>query len=436
MKTEARIIRSWCMFDWGNSAFATTVMAAVLPIFYRNVATANLPHDQQYLATSLWGYTTATAMLLVAFLSLLLGPVADFSSSKKRFLFWFTGLGVLATIGLGFMGAGAWIGVSLLFILGNIGFAGGEVFYDSLLPHLAPSVDMDRISTRAYAYGYIGGGLLLAVNIVMIYLLPTRPVGMEGTETPVLGMQLSLASAGLWWGFFSVPLFRHVPEPPGVRLGLGGENPLRITMRRLGKTFRDIREYRQLFLFILAFWFYNDGIGTIIKMATAYGDEIGISTLDLVGALLVVQFVGIPCTFLFGKISGKLGTRQSILLGLVVYLIILIGACFMTTALHFWMLAFGVGLVQGGTQALSRSLFASIVPKAKSAEFFSFYNISGKFAGVAGPLVFGVVSQLFKTSRLGIASLFVFFIVGGLLLWKVDVEEARRIANTADSLEN
>ena len=426
--SASRTIRSWCLFDWANSAFATTVMAAVLPIFYRNVATTNLPQDQTQLATSLWGYTTAFAMFVVAILSLLLGPVADYSSSKKRFLFWFTLCGVLATIGLGFTGEGAWIAVPVLFIFGNIGFAGGEVFYDSMLPHLAAKNDLDQISTRAYAYGYIGGGLLLAVNIVMIFLLPKTPVGPNGTLVPVLGMQLSLMSAGLWWGTFAIPLFRNVPEPPGVRSGLGGENPLYVTIRRLRTTFHEIRKYRQLFLFIIAFWFYNDGIGTIIKMATAYGDEIGISTLDLIGALLVVQFVGIPCTFAFGRMAKRLGTKQSIFIGLIVYTFIVIGGFFMKTALHFWLLAFGVGLVQGGSQSLSRSLFASMVPKMKSAEFFSFYNISGKFAGMAGPLVFGIFSQLFKTSRLGILSLIIFFLVGMLLLWKVDVDEGRRCA--------
>jgi UMF1 family MFS transporter len=415
------------MYDWANSAFATTVMAAVLPIFFRNVAAATLPTSQHHLATSIWGYKTASAMLCVAVLSLLLGPISDYSSSKKRFLAVFIAVGAISTSFLAVTGKGDWIWVSVLFILGNIGFAGSEVFYDSMLPHIARPGEIHRISTRGYMTGYVGGGLLLAVNLAMIWILPTSIVTPGGSAIPVLGMQLSFLTVGVWWMVFSLPLLRRVPEPPGVRIGLGGENPLAVAVRRLSKTFRDIRQYKALFLFILAFWFYNDGIGTIIKMATAYGDEIGIGMMDLVGALLMTQFVGIPCTLLFGRLAGAIGAKKSIFLGLAVYLAVSVGAFFITQAIHFWMLCFLVALVQGGTQALSRSLYGSMVPKEKSAELFSFYNISGKFAGVLGPAVFALVGQLTRTSRLGILSLIFFFVAGGVLLMKVDVEEGRRM---------
>ena len=421
-----KIIHAWCMYDWANSAFATTVMAALLPLFFRRVAAVSLPETQHHLATSIWGYTTAVAMLAVAIISIILGPVSDYGSSKKRFLSLFIGLGGVSTALLSLTGRGDWIWVSILFILGNIGFAGGEVFYDSLLPHIARPGEIHRISTRGYSMGYIGGGILLAVNVGMIWLMPKAVLVPGQNGVPVLGMQLSFLSVAIWWILFSIPLFRYVPEPMGVRMGLVGENPLTVAFRRLSKTFREMHRYKQLFLFIIAFWLYNDGIGTIIKMATAYGDEIGIGMMDLVGAILMTQVLGIPLTLCFGKLAGRIGAKGAILMGLAVYTMISIGGYFMTRAIHFWIIAFLVGLVQGGTQALSRSLYGSMVPKSRSAEFFSFYNISGKFAGVLGPAVFGLVGQLTKTSRLGVLSMIFFFVAGTILLLRVDVEEGKR----------
>jgi UMF1 family MFS transporter len=423
-----KIIRSWCMYDWANSAFATTAMAAVLPLYFRNVAAISLPGSQHYLATSIWGYTTAAAMLIAALLSILLGPVSDYGSLKKTFLGWFMGLGVLATAMLVFTGPGDWIWVALLFILGNIGWASSEVFYDSLLPHITGSGNIDSVSARGYALGYAGGGILLAVNIIMIWILPKTALSPAGEPVPVLGMKLCLLSVALWWGFFSIPLFRHVPEPAGVRKGLSGERIFRIGPSRLTATFRDIRQYRPLFLFLLAFWFYNDGIGTVMKMAIAYGDEIGIGTLDLIGALLLTQVLGIPCSLAFGRLARRFQAKPAILLGLGIYVLISIGAVFMTRALHFWILAGLVGLVMGGTQALSRSLYGAMVPKNKSAEFFSFYTISGKFAGIIGPVSFAFAGQIFGSSRFGAVSLIFFFLAGGLLLLKVDVKEGMKTA--------
>ena len=428
-------------------------MAAILPIYFRNVAAVVLSEADRSVATAIWGYTTAAAMLLVAFLSLTLGPYSDAAGKKKPFLGLFILLGTLSTMALTCTGAGDWLWVALLFICGNIGFAGGEVFYDALLPHLAPREELDRISTRAYAMGYIGGGILLAINIGMIFWLPKTTLVSGGAPVPLLGMQLSFLSVGLWWGAFSIPLFRHIPEPVPTRpppvtknaeiqsmqdLQAGQDpvsfrthgntrvwtdNPpsslLNTSLTRLSSTFHEIRSYKSVFLFLLAFWFYNDGIGTIIKMATIFGSEIGIGTLDLIGALLLTQFVGIPCSFGFGRLAARIGAKRGILLGIGVYLVITVCAYFMTNAVHFWILAAAVGVVQGGTQGLSRSYYAAIIPKEKSAEFFSFYNISGKFAGVLGPAIFAFTTQLFQNSRLGILSLVVFFILGGWLLIRV-----------------
>ncbi len=417
------------MYDWANSAFATTVMAAVLPIFFRNVSTAAIPQSHHYLATSLWGYTASAAMLFIAIIALIMGPIADHFSSKKIFIGIFTSIGVLFTALISLTGSGDWIWVSIFFIAANIGFAGSEIFYDSLLPHISRPEHMDRVSTRGYATGYFGGGLLLIINIIMIWLLPKTSIQGSSVMLPILGMRLSILSAAVWWGLFSLFLFKIIPEPKIEFHDSISTNPLKISAGRLINTFKEIKRYKNLFLFLLAFWFYNDGIGTIIKMATAFGDEIGISTMDLVGALLLTQIVGFPSSLGFGKIAERIGAKKTILIGLAIYIMVSVAAFFITRAIHFWIVAFIIGLIQGGTQALSRSLFGSMVPRKKSAEFFGFYNISGKFAGIIGPAIFGIVSQLAKTSRLGVLSLILFFVTGGLLLLKVDTEKSNTSRN-------
>ena len=434
-KKYKKIINSWAMYDWANSAFATTIMAAVLPIYYSAIASPAISKTQ---ATSYWGYTNSLALLLIALLSPILGAMADFRGHKKRYLTIFALIGISGTSLMFFLTTGDWILASILFIIGNIGFAGANIFYDSLLPHIAKKNDIDQISTRGYAMGYLGGGILLAINLGMI-MLPDIAPGLIGDMDPgnftALMTRISLASVGVWWFLFSIPLWKNVKEPPRqVFEGEMDANPFRAGFSRLADTFREIRKYGDLFKFLLAFWLYNDGIGTIIKMATIYGNEIGIGQTDLIGALLMVQFVGIPFSFAFGWLAKKLGTKNSIFLSLGVYTLISIGGYFMSTALHFWLLGFAVALVQGGSQALSRSLYGRMVPKAQSAEFFSFYSVSGKFAGIFGPLVFGLVSQLFGNSRLGIISLIVFFFAGALLLTRVDEEKGIQVAREADAL--
>jgi len=420
---DRKIVNAWCLYDWANSAFATTIMAAVLPLYFRQIAALNADGSMHPMALSLWGYTSAVAMFFVAVLSLILGPLADSRATKKRYLSMFMGLGAVATAALTFTGTGDWPWVAGLFILGSIGFAGSEVFYDALLPHIAPPGQVDRISTRAYALGYVGGGILLILNLAMIMIFPETVLA-DGTTVPLWAMRLSFLSVGLWWFLFSLPLLRQVPEPTVPHSGELGPGLL-IAFRRLRATFGDIKKYRQLFLFILAFWFYNDGVSTIIKMATFFGSTIGIGTLDLVGALVLTQIIGVPASFGFGRLAGRIGAKRGILIGIAVYTLIAASGYFISKPLHFWLLAGTVGLVQGGTQALSRSLFAAMVPREKSAEFFGFYNISGKFAGVLGPVVFATVGQFTQSSRLAVVSLLVFFIVGGLLLLKVNVDEGR-----------
>jgi len=411
-----KIINSWCMYDWANSAFATTVMAAVLPIFFRRVGMASVSAVHQGFATAMWGYTSAVTMLIVAVLSLILGPSADLFPRKKKFLGSFLITGVISTFLLGITGQGQWLIISLLFIIGSTGFSGSEIFYDSILPHIADKSTLNKVSTRGYAAGYIGGGILLLINVLMIAKMPMQSVGQDNTLVPVLAMRLSFVSVAVWWALFSIPLFKNVPEPDIVNFARTDKNLIENSISQLKQTFKEIKQYKQIFRFLIAFWIYNDGIGTVIKMATAFGDEIGIKTIDLVGALLLTQAVAAPFTILFGKIADRIGTKKSILITLSVYSGISVSAFFMHTAVHFYALAFTVGIVQGGAQALSRSFFGSIIPREKSSEFFTFYHISGKFAGVAGPAIFGLVSQITGSGRAGILSLVLFFTAGAFVL--------------------
>jgi UMF1 family MFS transporter len=318
-----------------------------------------------------------------------------------------------------------------------VGGTGCLVFYESLLPHLAAPDEMDRVSTAGYALGYVGGAVLLALNLAWIqkpawFGLPAGP-GLDESDA-TLPARLAFASVAVWWLVFSIPLFRRVPEP-APRLELderAGESPVRVAFTRLGETFRELRGYRQAFLMLLAFLIYNDGIQTIIKMATAYGTELGIGQSALIGAILLVQFVGIPCSFLFGMLAGRIGAKRSLFLGLVIYTVISILGYFMKTAVHFYVLAGLVGMVQGGTQALSRSLFASMIPHHKSGEFFGFFSVFEKFAGIFGPLIFAGTIAATGSSRNAILSVIAFFAVGAAILAFVDLDEGRRQARAAD----
>lgn len=414
--THEQVTNAWCLYDWGSSAFSTTIEAAVLPTYFGDITQGILAGN---MVTAYWGYVNSLSLLVAALLAPILGSIADYTGGKKKLLSIFAVLGIVATALMVLVNTGDWILALILFFFGTVGLSASYVFYDALLPHITTDEERDYISSKGYAWGYLGGGLLLALNIAMIWFIPGNN----------WGTRLSFVSVAIWWAIFTIPLLQRVPEPPANKTGIEeGVAPLIAGFQRLGQTFIEIRKYRELFKFLLAYWLYNDGIGTIIKMATIYGQEIGIGTLDLVGALLMTQFVGIPFSLLFGKFSKKIGTKKSVMIGLGWYALLTVAGYFMSEGWHFWALAFSVGMVQGGTQALSRSLYSQMAPKAQSAEFFGFYDISSKFSGIVGPLLFGLISQLMGESRLSIVSLTIFFIGGIILLAQVDEDEGRRVA--------
>jgi MFS transporter, UMF1 family len=425
-------LRAWAMYDWANSAMACTIITAVFPIYYGSVACADMKPER---ATQWFSLSTTIGMVIIAGLSPLLGTIADFNGRKKRMLGGFVALGVASVAAMFFIYRGDWILASVLFILANIGANGSYVFYDALLPHIARDDEIDRVSTAGYALGYIGGGGLLALNLAWIlqpewFGLPTvKDISPQGT----LPSRLAFLSVAVWWLVFSIPLFRRVPEPRAVVGGWVSGLPVRAAIRRLVETGHSLRLYRQAFLMLVAFLIYNDGIGTIMRMATRYGDEIGIKKDFMIGAIVLVQFVGIPCAFLFGMLAGWIGAKRSIGLGLLGYTAICIFGYFMSTGAHFLVLAVMVGVVQGGTQALSRSLFASLIPREKSGEFFGFFGVAEKFAGIFGPAVFGLVNLVSGSSRGSILSIIAFFIAGGILLAQVDVAEGQRVARAEEA---
>ncbi len=646
-KEYKRRIRAWTMYDWANSAFATTIMAAVLPVYYSQVAGSTLASAA--IATAYWSTGLSISIFIVALLSPILGTISDVMRGKKKFLSFFVTLGVIGTGLLVFVNYGDWLLASILFILGRVGFAGANVFYDALLPHTAREEDLDMVSSRGFALGYLGGGLLLAVNIVMIQLMPG-----------IWGSRFSFLTVAIWWAVFSIPIFRRVPEPPAATEKLApGESVIAVSFKRLWATIKDIRQYKELFKYLIAFLLYADGIGTIIGVAVIYGAELGFDSIALIAALLMVQFVGIPYSLIFGRLPSKnekrrafymafvlfnavalplvgiasskilpsdiigtppapytdtdrsfgegdyvssnsaiiytgqwnaetisaaelgsetdivynfstatgsnlefpfngqklkitystgpdhgiwaveidgaplldddgtpltidaynptvryevvteivsekpgehmlvlvnidptnpessgsriglaqisvlepnrasnlgvviglilatqlvglifalllgkplfgglaqtIDTRRAILLALFIYALVAIWGYFLDSVVEFWFLAWMVAVVQGGSQALSRSLFSSMVPKAKSGEFFGLFGIMEKFSAILGPLLFAWAAATFGSSRPAVLSLIAFFVIGGFLLTRVNIGEGKRVAQEEDA---
>jgi UMF1 family MFS transporter len=423
------------MYDWAVSSVQTTIMVAVFPVYFVNIAKTQLPESR---ATQAIATANTIVAIVLAVVSPILGAVSDYVAAKKRMLGASMIVGAAAVAGMFFIQQGDYRLALTLFVISLIGATASTVFYDALLPHITSEDEIDRVSSAGYAVGYIGGGLLLALNLAWIlkpgwFGLPSGP-GLTGAER-TLPTRLALLSVAVWWVVFSIPLFRHVPEPPRTREPdeLTGGNALVVPFLRVAETFRALRGYKQAFLMLLAFMIYNDGIQTIQKMAATYGKELGIADSVLIASILIVQFVGFPFAFLFGTIADRIGAKVTIFIGLLVYAGISILGFYMRTAVHFMLLAAMVATVQGGTQALSRSLFASLVPTHKSGEFFGFYSVFEKFASIFGPLLFWVTIAMTGSSRNAILSVILFFAVGALVLSRVRVNEGQEAARAADA---
>ena len=418
-------LRAWALYDVANSAFMTTVIQ-LFQLFFPGYAAVNLPEN---VARSRFAFATSAAVILVGLLGPLLGAIADVQGSKKKWLGAFVGVGAVATAAMYFIGKGDWQLALWLFVVGNVTVTSSLAFYNSLLPQIASRDEVDRVSTAGFALGYLGGGLLLAFNLVIIQNPQRFGLADEGHATRV-----AFLTVGVWWALFSIPLFLKVKEPPlRVVAGEEGRSPLRVALGRLRETVGELRLFKDAGLLLLAFLVYNDAVNTIIRLAVSFGDELRFPKTALVAAVLMIQFVGVPFAFLFGALAGKIGPKKAIYVALAVYCVIAVYGYSLQTTRQFYVLAFMVAMVMGGIQALSRSLFATLVPRHKSAEMFGFFGIFDRFGGAIGALIFGIVLASVGTSRPAIVSLLAFFVIGGVLLAFVDVDRGRRAALEAEA---
>ena len=413
---------AWAFYDWANSAFATTVMAGFFPLFFKQYWNAGVTDT---VSTFRLGMANSIASLIVVLGAPLLGAIADHMDKRKGFLLLFSALGVVMTGALYFVAAGDWQLAALCYVLAVLGFSGGNLFYDALLVFVARPTQLDRVSALGFALGYLGGGVLFAVNVLMV--LHSDWFGLADKSAAV---RVSFLTVAVWWAVFSIPILVSVHEartPQPTRLGAA----LRQGFSQLRHTLREIGRLPQTFLFLLAYWLYIDGVDTIIRMAVDYGLSLGFPSNSLITALLITQFVGFPAAIAFGRLGERIGARTGILIALAVYVAVTTWGAFMNQVWEFYVLAVVIGLVQGGVQSLSRSLYARLIPAGRSAEFFGFYNMLGKFAAVLGPILMGWVGVMTGSPRLGILSVLVLFVFGALLLLKVDLARGQHDAGNA-----
>lgn len=405
-KTE----KSWMFYDWGNSAYSIIITTAIFPIFYKNSATnAGISGAD---STAYLGYTISIATFILAMMGPILGTIADYQENKKKFFKFFMLLGVTSTALLAFIPNDQWLFLLILYTFAVLGSSGSNVFYDAFLVDVTTDERMDRISARGFSLGYIGSTIPFFISIAIITLAQNELIPLSVS----LASQIAFLITAAWWGIFSLPILKNVHQLHYIKRD---PNPVLNSFKRLGQTVKEIRKYRALFLFLLAYFFYIDGVGTIISMSTAYGTDLGISSTNLLIVLFITQVVAAPFAILYGRLADKFSGKRMLYVGIVVYIFVCIYAFFMETTLDFWILAMLVATSQGGIQALSRSYFAKLVPKEKANEFFGFYNIFGKFASIMGPLLVGVTAQLTGSSSHGVFSLVILFIIGLLILIRV-----------------
>ena len=444
MKPNRKAIWGWALYDWANSAFATTVMAGFFPLFFKQFWSAGADVN---VSTAQLGFGNSIASLMVALMAPILGAIADKGSAKKKFLVFFAYLGVLMTAALFLVQEGQWVWAIFIYAMGIIGFSGANVFYDSLLPGIVGEEKIDYVSGLGFSMGYLGGGLLFLINVLMT-LMPQK----FGLPDAAAAVRVSFLSVALWWGLFTFFTLFWVPEKKGASAGSNGESIVDAGFRQFAGTFKKIRHLKVVFLFLLAYWFYIDGVDTIIRMAVDYGLSLGFESTDLIVALLIVQFVGFLAALVFGKLGECWGVRKSIYLAIAIYMGITVWGTMMTDKMEFYILAVVIGLVQGGIQALSRSYYSRLIPKNKAAEYYGFYNMLGKFAVILGPVLMGLVGLIAKrilmpptptpeqviavgqlASRWGIASILILFIVGAILFYFVDEEKGREQAQLLEA---
>jgi len=419
MTEEKKTILGWAFYDWANSAFATTVMAGFFPLFFK-AYWANPTNPTE--STFYLGIANSVASIIVAALAPFLGAIADKGTAKRKFLITFASLGIVMTGGLWMVAQGHWQMAVILYVLATVGFSASNIFYDSLLPSITSKNKVDYASSLGFSLGYLGGGVLFLVNVIM-YLKPE----LFGIPDPSTAIRLSFISVAIWWTAFTIPLFLWVEEPK-INQPVSIFKAIPLGWIQLRNTFKDIKHLKVVGMFLLAYWLYIDGVDTIIRMALSLGIDLGFPDSSLIIALLLVQFLAFPFTMIYYKLSTKIGVKKAIMIGILGYAFITFLGYFMQTVWHFYALAVLISMFQGGIQALSRSIYSRIIPKEKAAEFYGFYNMLGKFAAVIGPVMMGTITYVTGNPRFGILSILILFILGGYFLLKVDIKEGERMA--------
>ena len=419
MKTEKKILSkeviSWAFYDWANSAFATTVIAGFFPIFFKSFWANSLSDTE---STALLGLANSLSGFFILIFAPFLGALADITFRKKYMLVFFMLIGAGSTASFFFIYEGYWMIAVIAYILASIGFSSGNIFYDSLIIDVSNDQSRNQVSAFGYAMGYLGGGILFVVNVLM-YLQPN----IFGLASEIDAVLFSFLSVAIWWSIFTLPLIKFVKERKGEITSLSLTSTVKNSFFRVMNTFKEIRQYKNLFYFLVAYWLYMDGIDTVVRMALAFGSDIGLASSELIVALIITQFIGFPSTIFFGLLAERFGLKILLYIGIGIYILICFGGLVISTIFGFYLLAGVIGLVQGGVQSVSRAVFSKMVPDGKDSEFFGFYNLVGKSAVIFGPMMMGLVSYLFSDPRAGIISLLILFIPGLLVLRMVEIKE-------------
>lgn len=417
MTERRRAQWSWAFYDWANSAFATTVMAGFFPVFFKSYWAVGMSATE---STARLGTTNAIASLLVVLLAPVLGILADRAGHKKRLLLFLAALGALMSGSLFLVVEGYWLVASGIYVLGVIGFAGGNVAYDAMLLDIAERAELERVSALGFSLGYLGGGLLFAINVLMV-LQPD----LFGLADKGEAVRVAFLMVAAWWVLFSLPVLYFVPDR-GASAPAPLNNGVRLAWQEFRQTWQLLRSLPMAFVFLLAYWFYIDGVDTIVRMAVDYGLSLGFAAESLLTALLITQIVGFPAALLFGRIGERIGAKRAIWLAIGVYVLVVLWASRMAESWEFYVMAVVIGLVQGGIQAMSRALYARLIPAEHAGRLFGLYNMMGKFAAVIGPLLVGWVALFSGSSRIGLLSVLVLFLIGAVLLSRVDVVAGER----------